>query len=595
MTDALIKEQGWKIFYPKTRETRPHVSVMYDDSALSSKSGADEKNIFLIGSSTQGNPNAIYELNTLAEARANLGTGDLVDACELIWDTQSSTFNNGSTVYALRVESATQATLTEGNLTFTSKAYGKIANSVTLTFDKDPLTQAYRLEVINNVDGYDHVYANLGNLFTVQYTGTQASALLDITHDSNGNANQATIKVGDSGSESTILTLDLTSQAYESVYEVMDAISKLPDFTVVSTSSNTSMDSKYLDTVSAQDVKTTAYTVKAVAGDIIYQTRNDSYIEVSVDLKKQLPSAFTQVALTGGTDGSVPVSWADKFAQVRNINAYYIVPLTAQQNIQAELKAFLDEQDILGYQYRGFVGGGFNDSLVDTISRQQMLKDDRIALVGNSGYYSTLDGRNLHIPGYMMAAYVAGVCSSLGVGEACTFKTLNLTNLDQVFSGSDLDRLDSNGVIAIEYHVNRNATSCYRIVEDVTTFNNQNEPVKSLVSLGELTDFLLAGVKNYLEENYIGMSVRALSSDLIKTGVDSYLSQQVNNGLLYGYDSNDIVVSISGNVGYITFSATPARSLRNILVRCTYENINESTSSNSSTNYGSTVVGGNAN
>ena len=90
-----------------------------------------------------------------------------------------------------------------------------------------------------------------------------------------------------------------------------------------------------------------------------------------------------------------------------------------------------------------------------------------------------------------------------------------MTSLDQVLSGSDLDRLDSNGVIAIEYVNNRgNANSFYRIIEDVTTYNNSNEPTSSLLSLGETVDFLLGNLRIYLEQNYIGMSLKVTSPDV---------------------------------------------------------------------------------
>lgn len=578
MAESMSREKAFKIFYPKDNQTRPHVEVDYDDSALSNQSGISRKNILFIGSAAAGNPNKVYELNSLAEARAVFQSGDLVNACELAWNPLGNNTQNAGTVYALRAENATNATLTQGNLTFSSKVYGAVANGVSVKWDKDSLTGAYRLQVTYDVDGYNKLYTNLGNIFSLAYKGNKAAAGYKVDHDGNGKAIKFHLFAGETNT-TEIATYDLTSNLYAQMYQVIDAISKVPGFQPIVTGPSTNIPSAFLD-ATADTVDLTAtksgnpVQVTAVVGDVLNQLRNDSYVEVQANLQESLPKPFGPTNLAGGTDGTVPVSWADKFLQARGNDVYYIVPLTDQANIHAELKAFLNQEDELGYEYRGFVGGGFNETVNDAISRQVNLKEPRIALVDDSGSYLGLNGIEYKIPGYLMAAYVAGVASSLNVGEAVTNKKLSaLVSLDQIHNGDELDRLDSNGVIAIEYITNRAGDGIYRIVEDVTTFNSSNEPVKSLVSLGETVDFLLDGVRHYLEDNYIGMSLRVTSADLLRTGVGSFLDTQVASGLLVSYNEDDITVSIDGNKAYIIFSCTPTRSLRNILVKTTFDNV----------------------
>ena len=152
-----------------------------------------------------------------------------------------------------------------------------------------------------------------------------------------------------------------------------------------------------------------------------------------------------------------------------------------------------------------------------------------------------------------MASYVAGVASSLPVGNAVTNKYLNLSALDQNFSGDELDQLDENGIIAIEQVVNRNASGGYRIVEDVTTFNSTNEPVKSYVSLQELTDFLFDDLRIYLEENFIGQPVNLVTGQLIATFVEGFLKKRVASGMLASYDRDSITAIVNGNAVYVSF------------------------------------------
>lgn len=591
MTNSLTTEQAFKTFYPKDTQTRPHVQVDYDDSALSNQSGESQKNILFIGSATAGNPNVVYEVNSLAEAKNVFGSGDLVNACELAWNPLGTNVQNAGTVYALRVENATPSKLTQGNLTFTSTTYGAVANGTSVAWDKDVLTGAYRLTVKYDAEGYSKLYTNIGNIFTIAYKGEKTAAGYAIDADSEGKAIKFHLYAGDTV-ETEIATFDLTSSQYSTMYKVIDAILKVPGFKAIVNGPSTNIPSAFLDkTTGTVDISSTKsgnpMQVTAVVGDLLNQTRSDTYVSISADLKQAIPEPFAETNLSGGTDGEVPMSWADKFIQARGNDVYYIVPLTDKDNIHAELKEFLNEQDELGYEYRGFVGGGFNETVDDAISRQVTLKEPRIALIANSGTYASRNGLSYHIPGYLMAAYVAGVCSSLDVGEACTNKKLSsLISLDQVFSGEDLDRLDQNGVIGIEYITNRNGESTYRIVEDVTTYNSTNEVVKNLVSLGETIDFLLDGCRHYLEDNYIGMSLRVSSADLLHSGISSYLSQQVSSGLLVSYDENDIQCSIQGNQAFIIFSATPTRSLRNILVKGTLTDIDlESTNSSSLSDY----------
>ena len=84
-----------KRIYPKFYNSRPHVETSYDDSALTNQSSDSEKNIFLLGSATEGNPNNVYEIKSSASARKIFGSGDLVKAMELIWNPTGDYYQNG--------------------------------------------------------------------------------------------------------------------------------------------------------------------------------------------------------------------------------------------------------------------------------------------------------------------------------------------------------------------------------------------------------------------------------------------------------------------------------------------------------------------
>lgn len=613
MAKFVSSSETMKLIYPKTWNSRPHVTTEYNDSALTNQASESAKNIFLLGSATEGDPNAVYEVKSSAQAREIFGSGDLVNAMELIWNPDGDFYQNGGTVYAQRVENATQAQLTVGSLTFVSKIFGASANKIGITLKKDAVTNAYALRVEYEPKAYAQNYTNLGNIFQISYGGLnpQFNTVAYQIEGSPIKATKFTLLGGDTMSNlQPIQSYDLTNESLDNMEKLLTAINEIPGIQASPLKSCAQIKTTTLDlTVDESGAnkpvqiggRNNPTIVTDFYGDLLYATRYERYVDININRLAQ-PTNVTATAgvngvtvsaqpayldvepidneyLQGGDNGYVPVSWSDKFNSVHGQNVYYIVPLTAEDNVHAELQEFLDEENILGYNYMAFVGGGYNEDFNTVLSRQMALRSNRIGLVANSGYYKSLTGQEVHIPAYLMAAYVAGIASSLGIGEAVTNKYLNLTKLDQNFSGDELNQLDENGIIAIENVINRNATGGFRVVEDVTTYNSTNEPVKSYVSLQELTDFLFDDLRIYLEENFIGEPVRQVTGSLISSFIEAFLRTRVSSGLLASYDRNSIQCVINGDQAYVSFECAPARELRNILVRGVYTNFTSTTDS----------------
>lgn len=125
----------------------------------------------------------------------------------------------------------------------------------------------------------------------------------------------------------------------------------------------------------------------------------------------------------------------------------------------------------------------------------------------------------------MMASQIAGIASGLEVGEAITFKHFNVTSVDRVFESSQLDMLNESGVISIEFVRNRTLTA-FRVVQDVTTYNDKSDPVKNEMSVGEANDFLVSELKIELDNNFIGTKVIDTSASLIKNFIQSFLDNK---------------------------------------------------------------------
>jgi len=183
----------------------------------------------------------------------------------------------------------------------------------------------------------------------------------------------------------------------------------------------------------------------------------------------------------------------------------------------------------------------------------------------------------------MVAALGAGVASGLQIGGDITNKYVNMLSIDQDFTSQQIDQLYQNGVIVIEPINNRGAESGFRFVAGITTYNSTNEPVKSKIGLGEITDFLFGDLRVALEKDFIGANVKVGSADIIKNYVASFLLKESmsENGLIVDFDENDIEVQIDGDTVYLRFTVKPSQTIDYIYVYGAYDNFTASSGSSS--------------
>lgn len=614
---------SYESLYPKEHVTYPHVSTAYNEQALNASNGNSVKGIGFVGSATNGKPNQVYKVDSLPLAKQIFGSGPLVDAMELAWKPDTA----GGTVYAERVEDATQSTLVASALKFTSNIYGEDANKISVSFEKESLTGAYTVTVKYAPDNYEQQYTGLGRMFQIGYKandhakakatysvtknpdGTAAKFILDIVDSKPSTTTTSTTKATttttttttkahmalDTGNEVTIhKEFDLSSTSYNTLFKLMTGLSLVPNVQVSmdGLNDNSEISSQALDLATKvnfnyllSDIDNQTF-VWAVLGDIADKVQYDTYVNVTSDLSKAVPKPFGDTYLTGGYTGVAPVSWADKFTPFMNVPVYYIVPLTSLAAIHSEVGTFVEDAYVQGHSMRAFVGGGYNETPTQSISRQMALKDSRVALMNTSGYISMSDGRNLHLTAYMMAAYAAGIASGLQVGGALTNKETALNSIDQTYTNDTLNQLNENGVLVIRPVMNNGTSDGFRFVQDVTTDNSTNEVSKSRISMGEITDFLFDELRLDLSDNYLGVNVRTTSGEVIKEHVASFLYQQKINpaGLIANYDEDSIQVLIDGDVAYIMFTVAPSQTIDFIYVYGAYSKYTSQTAS-SNTSY----------
>jgi len=553
---------------------RPRTEIFLDASSLGAANSRSEKPLVLIGSANGGEPNVPHVISNFAQARDLFRGGELLDAIEMAWN-PSPNISGAGKIVAIRSDQATQAKLTQGALTFTSKLYGVDANSIQVEMTNNALTSSKRVSVYFTKERYEKVYDNIGNIFTVRYTGTSAVATVEVQVDSTSKlATKLVLKAGaDAGSATAVRTYELGEGVYEDVHVLVNDINNLPDFEakMIVLGGNKNIQTQYLDVLASTDIKAKDATVKAVGADLETQMANDTYVEVSVDRTQAVPATIALTSLSGAETEPAPASWASLFEAISGLDAYYITPLTSDAAIHGELSQFLRDESNAGMHLRGIVGGGLGESEDELRSRQMNLRNSRVGVVGDSGTRRMADGRVYNFPAYMYAALVAGIASGLEVGEPLTYKKVNIEALDRKFTGDQLDQLNNSGVIMTEF-VRTRTSSHFRIVSDPTTYNVTTEPVQNRISLGEVSDFLTTELREVLDNEFIGTRIRSTSASIIKNRVESFLDQQKKvNGLIVDYSPDDVQVVISGNTARINLTVQPSQGLDFINVYITYE------------------------
>lgn len=596
---------------PRDTETRPHVNLYSDDSQLVGKPSDSPKPIAIIGSATTGEPNKVYEVKSLTQAKKIFGPSPLFDAIELAWQPNNNTFGGAGAIYATRIEDAKAASLVKGSLTFTSQIFGEDSNNIAVALSQNPLNNSYTVKVSNKSTGEDTIYDNLGRIGLVNYQPNDpknGSANIAIKHDTDGTATSLTLNIKDTAtpvvpsattvqpttttinkdSEALIekqVVFDLSNPKYGTLFNLLDSLNIIPNVTVewASASASQNIPSTLLDAVDNLDITKPltapdAATLWAVAGDMVEHLRYDNNVNVVADVSKPLPSPFPLTNLAGGSTGDAPISWANKFHNLDKTPFYYLVPLTDSSAIHAEAVAYVNDRYSAEHNATVFAGAGVNETVSKLLGRVKNLNSPRAELVGTSGSFNFQDGRIVSVPAYMVAAAMAGIASSLPIGNSITYKEINLVSTDQSFTSNDLDNLNEAGVITVTPLVNRSAVSNYRITNDPTTAvsNPSTDILGTRLSMVEARDFMFDDLRYYLASKYIGETVTALSASQLADAVDTFLYENSQgDGYILSYDPAAINVTVTGNSAVIYFSVALRRTLESIDVYGTFTNYTE--------------------
>jgi hypothetical protein len=481
------------VFFNGRKWTSPATMSVVDDSAMNNKNLTVGNVLAVIGRSSGGSPNTPLRFGSPSEAVAALRDGELLTAVLKAFDPSSQT-NGPSTVVAVRVNPAVQATLvlldsaSAPAINLASTDYGLYTNQIKAKVEAGTTTGLKLTTQLG--DSYYSDDNVTRNAFSVRYAGGALTAVMSIT------GTEITLQAP---SGSTVATIDLAS--FPTVQQVVDKINSISGFTGAVLDGNATKPTlNGLDFVTAVDVKTASYTVKADLQAAVdwFNGIGEGFITATrANNAGKVPTPVSFTYLAGGSDGMVTnAEWSAAYTTLQTEDVQWVVPITSDASIHSMNDthcAFMSGQ--MRKERRGIVGMASGSTDAAAIAAAKAINSDRTSLV-HLGYYDYDAKGNLTLfPPYMLAALLAGAFSGVNPGTALTNKAVKVRGLERSLRNpTDTDVLIDAGVLCVE-----NTSSGYKVVKSITTWLGNDNYNRVEVSCGVAVDFVARNVREALD------------------------------------------------------------------------------------------------
>jgi hypothetical protein len=547
------------LFFNGRLYTSPAVVSAVDDSAMNDQGASVGNSLLLIGQSTGGAPNTVLKFGSPAEAIAGLRGGELMEACRKAFSPSAET-GGPATVYAIRVNPAVQSTLTLNDATSTptialsTDDYGLYTNNIKVKIE-NATTKGLKLttQLGNDYTSADNVYRDA---FSVQYSGTQASATMTVTDSA------ITLFAP---AATPVQTIDLTQ--FPTIQQVVDRINAVNGFAATVLDGNGSLAAlNGLDSVATQDVKTALYTASANLQAVIdwFNSASSPYVNASrLAGSGKVPAIMPFAYLSGGSDGITTNSeWSDAFTTAQTADVQWLTPLSSNPAIAAMADAHAQYMSSVARMERRAINGtalGTSDTAAVTAAKA--LNSDRSGLVHLGHYGYDINGNYVLFQPYMTAALVAAGFAGLSPGETMTNKSLSVSGWERTLRNpTDTDALILGGVIPVESN-----SRGYMVTKAVSTWLTNSNYNRVELSCGAAVDYTLRSVRDAVAP-MLGKGGTPLTLAAIHARAESALRLCATPapggpGVLVGDKANpaykNLTVSLAGDKVAISFQASP--------------------------------------
>lgn len=555
------------VFFNGQQIVTPTTASQVNTDAMQDTNLSEGNALVIIGKSTGGTPKTLLPFTDPTKAAAVLRGGELcsavVAACAPSEDT-----NSPGTIYALRVNPATQATLALNDslaapvINLASVNYGILDNQDMVKIEAGTTVG----KMLTWFDGSTYLHAdNVGkSVLSVQYTGASATATIALT------ATTLTLTV-----LAVPTAIDLN--VFANVGDLVNKINSIAGFTasVLNNSSNDATLNSLDFITTAVDVKTAAVTVNAHLTAIVnwFNTVAGSVITAKrVAGAGTLPANIGYTFLSGGSDGVVSnMDWSTALGVLQGADVQWIGACTSDAAVHAMIDTHcLFCSNTMRKERRYIAGTALGTTDAAAITEAKSLNSKRTSLVHIGHYQYGLTGALELRPPYMTAILVAAGFAGMNPGNAMSNKSLKVQGLERNLNNpTDTDPLLLGGVMPIE-----NTPKGYKVTQSITTWLGDQKYSSREQSCGAALDYTVRTTRDALDvlrggkQNPILLS-RAVA--ITQTALTELAKPEpLGVGVLAGDDTNpafrNITATISGDVLAVQYECSPVIPNNYILV-----------------------------
>lgn len=572
--------------------TVPGAYSAIDTSGIATKSELSGlKTLAILGECTGGEPGAVQFFTDTVSARKILKSGELLKACEKAWNPVTSTkegvdIGGANIIACIRTNKATKSSIkifkdfsaTLPQLVFQSKDWGKNTNYQIKIQDSES-EGTKKITIYDQVNNYYENFDELGKLFSIAYIGTEPYAELNIFRDATGVFHFQT-RIGENMEDAEEdISIVLDNNVYKSMRALIYELQSYENYKIaVPNRYNTRIKVSEFDLVVNKNIKApdenTLFNVTAVYADIYYNLSvSSNLIELySFDRSQgEIDNIDNYVALTGGTEGVSPFSWVEFFDQLSGFDIDYIVPLTDDKSIHAELSEHINIcSGTMGRERRGVVGGAISETVNETLQRAHELNSSRIQVV-HGGFYDVNTNGELELyPPYILAAQHAGRAVFLPEGESATHDVYRMSAPEYQLEAGEITKLLQGGCLAFEYVLSGNsATASYvRLVRDITTDLINTDSVHVERATGQLADSLNKEIRKKLDKMLTGKRMTGTTIVSAQNAILSILQNRMRDGYITGY--KNVSVTNSNGITEVHYGVAAAEPNNFTLITAHY-------------------------
>lgn len=561
------------VFFNGRLLVTPTVETQIYDMGLATAHPGRAGNIpAILGTSEGGLPKVPQFFDSPITARRTLRGGELLRAVEMAFN-PSAESGSPSRVCTVRVEAAVQSTLmlkdaaANDVILLTATDYGAHTNNIKVTIGAG--TQTGKIVTVQHDNNY-FVRDNLTRTpLSVLYTGIEATATVTV------NATQMLLHA-----PAGTLVSTLTLANYSTVRALCDAINAVTGFSSMALMPGEPVAGQ-LDGLVATTCKTTSKAIKAdlqVVVDWFNTAARDLVTAARQPGALAPPAALTATYLAGGSNGDAPINqdWQDAFDALQGVDIQYVVPLSSTDSIHYMADAHVQFMSGPGKsERRAFVGG----PVIEGTAASGILaaQEDAMALNSDRTAYcyppilALDDDDNLvPMPGYFLAAQIAGGFGAMNPGHTMTNKVLHLRGLDPVVEAIyDSDTLIESGILGV-----RKTRRGYIVSKACPTWLSNDNYNRVEISTGIALDYVARTVREALEI-FVGRKASPITLHEALSMTDSVLRdlarpEPVGLGVIVGDEANppyrNITAEIQGDILRVWFECNPVIPINYVLI-----------------------------